>query len=292
MDNILFFTYPLNGLLMIALPIVLGIYLTHRFQMGWRLWWIGGATFLISQVGHIPFNRLVTYLFEQGILPSPSESWQFAFNALFLGLSAGVWEECTRYAVYRWWAKDARSWRRGVLMGAGHGGIEAILLGILVLVAFVQMSALRQMELTTVVPAEQVDLLSQQVTAYWSAPWYITLLGAVERLFAIPTQIALSVIVLQVFIRGRLRWLLLAIGWHALANAIALTIQANWGVFAAEGALAVVALVDLLIIFALKTPEPEPAPHGDPQISPESLPPVTMANIEESPENLDRTRYN
>ena len=56
MDNILLFSYPLNGLLMITLPIALGIYLTRRFQLGWRLWWIGGATFVISQVGHLPFN--------------------------------------------------------------------------------------------------------------------------------------------------------------------------------------------------------------------------------------------
>jgi uncharacterized membrane protein YhfC len=293
MDNILFFTYPLNGLLMIALPIVLGIYLTHRFEMSWRLWWIGGATFVISQVGHIPFNRLLTYLFQEGILPAPAENWKLAFNTILLGLSAGVWEETSRYAVYRWWAKDARTWCKGVLMGAGHGGIEAILLAALVFYAFIQMVVLREMDLSTVVPAEQLDLLSQQVSAYWSTPWYASLLGALERSFAIPTHIALSVIVLQVFIRGKLRWLLLAIGWHAFANAIALYILAIWGAYASEAALAVIALIDLWIIFALRTTEP-PSLQITPSHPPDSAPrqEVRISEMEETPENLERTRYN
>jgi uncharacterized membrane protein YhfC len=277
---------------MIVLPIVLGIYLTRRFQMGWRLWWIGGATFVISQIGHIPFNRLVTYLFQAGILPAPAESWKLAFDAIFLGLSAGIWEECTRYAVYRWWAKDARTWRKALVMGAGHGGIEAILLGALVLFTFIQMTALRDMDLSAVVPADQLGLLQQQVAAYWSTPWYATLLGAVERSFAIPTHIALSVIMLQVFIREKIRWLLLAISWHAFANAIALIILGTWGAYAAEAVLLVVALIDIIIIFALKTPEPDPALPEETPVSTEPTPPTTMSRIEETPENLDRTRYN
>ncbi|MGD9091726.1 MAG: YhfC family glutamic-type intramembrane protease [Anaerolineales bacterium] len=292
MDNILFFTYPLNGLLMIALPIALGIYLTRRFQIGWRLWWIGGATFVISQIGHLPFNSLVTYIFQAGILPVPAESWKLVFDAIFLGLSAGMWEECTRYAVYRWWAKDARTWRKAVLIGAGHGGIEAILLGALVLFAFVQMTALRDMDLSAVVPPDQVGLLQQQVAAYWSAPWYATLLGAVERSFALPTHIALSVIMLQVFIRGKIRWLLLAIGWHAFVNAITGIVLGTWGAYATEAVLAIIALIDIIIIFALKTPEPDTSPSKETRALTEPIPPTTINLIEETPENLDRTRYN
>ncbi len=46
----------LNGLLMVAIPVLLAIYLTCHWKMGGRVWWIGAATFIISQVGHIPFN--------------------------------------------------------------------------------------------------------------------------------------------------------------------------------------------------------------------------------------------
>jgi hypothetical protein len=35
--TILYITYALNGLLMIAMPIALAVYLTRYFKTGWRL---------------------------------------------------------------------------------------------------------------------------------------------------------------------------------------------------------------------------------------------------------------
>ncbi|MFQ5921279.1 MAG: hypothetical protein ACE5M4_00405 [Anaerolineales bacterium] len=49
----------LNGLLMIAIPIALGIYLVRRTGQCWRLFLVGGALFIGSQVLHIPFNLVV-----------------------------------------------------------------------------------------------------------------------------------------------------------------------------------------------------------------------------------------
>ncbi len=84
---------------------------------------------IFSQVLHIPFNALVNPVFNQfGFIALPL-SLQNSILSVFLGLSAGLFEELSRYAMYRWWAKDARSWGKGLLAGAGHGGIEAILLG-------------------------------------------------------------------------------------------------------------------------------------------------------------------
>ncbi len=156
MNMILVFTHLLNGLLMVAIPIGLGIFLSRRFKLGWRLWWIGGATFVLSQVGHIPFNVVVGQLFTSGALPTPPQQYTLLFQSLFLGLSAGFWEEGARFAAYRWWAKDARSWSRGLMMGAGHGGMEAIILGTLVLVTYIAMIAVRNMDLSRLVPAEQL----------------------------------------------------------------------------------------------------------------------------------------
>ena len=56
MINATFWGHFLNGLLMILMPIGLGLWLEKRLRLGWRLWWIGAATFVLSQVGHIPFN--------------------------------------------------------------------------------------------------------------------------------------------------------------------------------------------------------------------------------------------
>ena len=92
-------THLLNGILCIVFGACLGIYLTRRFKLGWRLWWIGSITFVLSQVGHIPFNILVLNpLLTKTSIGLP-EAWQLPLVALVLGISAGVFEEFTRCAV-------------------------------------------------------------------------------------------------------------------------------------------------------------------------------------------------
>ena len=46
----------LNGMLMVAMPIALGIYLVRRTGQRWRLFLAGAVLFIGSQVLHIPFN--------------------------------------------------------------------------------------------------------------------------------------------------------------------------------------------------------------------------------------------
>jgi len=293
MNNILVFTHLLNGLLMVAIPVLLGIFLSRRFNLGWRLWWIGGATFILSQVGHIPFNILVGQLFNTGVLPAPPQQYTLLFQSIFLGLSAGFWEEGARYAAYRWWAKDARSWSRGLMMGAGHGGIEAIVLGILVLVTYIAMIAIRNMDLSSLVPPEQLALAQTQVSAYWSAAWYDTLLGALERSFSVTVQLALSILVLQVFTRRRLYWLWIAIGWHTLVDAVAVYSAATLGIYVTELIIAVFALASLAFIFLLRQPEPEQ--RVEPEPVPIQAPDSTILSGQVFPtvtdENLDESRF-
>ena len=282
--------YPLNALLMIAIPISLGFFLKRRFQLAWGLWWIGAATFILSQVGHIPFNAGLTALFNRGLLPTPPQSWNPVFNAIVLGLSAGLWEELSRYAVFRWWARDARTWRKAVWLGAGHGGIEATLLGILVLVNFFYLMAMRNADLTSLVPANQLALAQNQIAAYWSAPWYLILLGALERLFTQPVQICFSVLVVQSFLRKRSYWVWLAVLWHALVDAAAVYTLQRAGPYVAEAVVGAACLLSLVIIFSLRSPEPEE------EIAPEPLQPSTVErlianNPIETPEKLDQTRY-
>lgn len=286
------FTHPLNGLLMVALPIGLGYFLTRRYHLAWRLFWIGAATFILSQVFHIPFNALLNNLFRQGILPMPSSQLpQRIFFAVILGLSAGLFEEIARYIVYRWWARDARTWSKGLLFGAGHGGIEAFLLGVLVLYQFVQMVALRGADLPALVPADQLASLQKAVSEYWSLPVFYSLLGAVERALTIPMHMALSVIVLQVFTRRQIRWLWFAIGWHAFGDAlVAGYVYPTWGAYAAEGILGLITLVNFGILFALHQSEPEL-----PGESPLPLHVKTaddLSPVEDSPDSLDESRYN
>ena len=290
--NILYFTHALNGLLMIGIPTVLSTYLTRRFNAGWRLIWIGAATYVLSQFGHIPFNSLLKSLLERGILPDLPGQYILLFQAVLFGLSAGLWEEVARYASYRWWAKDARTWGKALVFGSGHGGIEAIILGFFVLFTFVQMVSIRNTDLATLVPADQLVTAQLQVEAYWGAQWYDTLLGAVERVSSIAFHLSASVLVLQCFVRKQMRWLVLAILWHTLLNAMAVYSASVWGIYIAEALIGIFALISIGLIFALRTAEPEPQEKDE-------LPPVLDASSikltsdnDEDAELLKKTRYN
>ncbi|MEI2709429.1 MAG: YhfC family glutamic-type intramembrane protease [Chitinophagaceae bacterium] len=53
------------------------------------------------------------------------------------------------------------------------------------------------------------------------APAGTLLLGAVERVFAIAAHLAMSLLVLQVFLRRNIAWLFASIGFHTLLNMVA-----------------------------------------------------------------------
>jgi uncharacterized membrane protein YhfC len=258
----------LNGLLMVAAPLALGLFLTRRFRMGWRLFLVGCVTFVASQVVHIPFNSLVLApALETAGLSRATQGMPLILFALAYGLSAGLFEEGARFLAYRFWIRDARSWKQGLIFGAGHGGAEAIILGALALYAFFQLSALRGVDLATVLPAEQVEAGQAQVEAYWAAPWYLSLAGAVERVLALCVQTSLGVIVLQAIVRRSPIWLAGAVGWHAVVDALAVVgVVRGWSVYAIEGVVAVTAVLSLAAIFLLKPREGEPA--AEPPVGP------------------------
>lgn len=284
-------TFPANALLMIFMPFVLFIILTRRFNSGWRLILIGMASFILSQAGHIPFNIFLTWLFKKEILPAPPAQYTLMFNAIILGLSAGLWEEIVRWGIYKWWATDARTWRKGILLGAGHGGIESILFGLLALYTYVQLMVLRQVDLVSMLPMEQIASVEQQIQLYWSTPVHLSMMGALERIFAITMQIALSVIVLQVFTRRQIRWLWLAVGLHALIDVVAVYSLSTWGPVNTEIIIAILALGCLGLIFILRQPEPvEELPESKSLVTP-VLKLEEIPEIADSIEEIEKTRY-
>src|SRR5512142_2887188 len=134
---------------MILLPIVLWIYFTRRFSLSWKLVLAGGLTFVASQIPHIPLVRVMGPLLKA--LP-------LLASAIILGLLAGIFEETARYILFKWILKKARSWKEGILVGLGHGGTEALILGVLAALTFVNMLVYRNIDLSTIpsIPADQL----------------------------------------------------------------------------------------------------------------------------------------
>lgn len=248
------FLLLLNGVLMLALPIALAVWIARRWQTGWRLFFIGAATFIGAQLLHIPFNWLI--LQRLALLPTePATPVQLAALAIFLGASACLFEEGGRYLTYRFWAANARSWRQGMMVGAGHGGVEAVLAGVSALATFGLFLAVRQgaLDANTLATAGPPEMLQAQIDTMFSLPWYMILLGAVERVFALALHLSLSLLVLEAVLRANRLWLVAAMMWHALANATAVFALETWGALASEVLLGLFALASIGIIFRLRT---------------------------------------
>jgi uncharacterized membrane protein YhfC len=271
-----------NFLLMLILPILLGRLISVRRKVGWGLFGIGAVTFILSQIAHIPFNWLVLQQFKwidtENLVPL----------ALFLGLSAGVFEETARYLVYRYWAKDARSWGKGLMLGIGHGGIEAMLVGIIGLINFTVLLGLKNgyfVGLLASVPENQLYLVDEQINALFNVPISMALLGATERIFALMFHLSASLLVMQVFVRQQIRWLGAAIVWHALLNALAVYSISVWGAIPTEIMLGILGFVSVGLIFWLHEPEPI-ASILEPLAALEPLQPIKT-----SAKSLARSKY-
>lgn len=261
-------TSSISILGMIVLPILLGFWLTRKFKLSWKLFFAGALTFIASQVLHIPFLYGLTAMFTNGTLPSPPIAWSTAFNAVMLGLLAGIFEEMSRYALFKFVLKKARTWNEGMLVGAGHGGVEAFLVGVIGTFTVINMIVLKNADLSTMgIPADQLALAKQQVAAFWDSPAYMGLLGFVERIFAICLHLSLSVMVLYSIAYKKPVWFWLALLWHAFVDAAAVYLLPLVGALAVEGAVAVMALVSLVILLGLRS---KFVPLNPPQVTGEA----------------------
>jgi uncharacterized membrane protein YhfC len=240
---------------MILLPIVLAFYLTRRFSLSWKLVLAGALTFIASQVLHIPLVSGLTSYFQSPGAPTIPVAWRPLFNGVLLGLLAGIFEETARWILYKFFLKNAKTWQEGVLVGAGHGGVEAVILGGLGLASVVNMIVMRSAtDLSAFgISADQMELAKQQIAAFWSAPLYMAFLGLIERVFAICLHLSLSVMVLYSVAYRKPLWFWLALLWHAIVDALTVYLMPSLGALGVEGVVGICAIVSLFILFRMRS---------------------------------------
>lgn len=212
------FFYIISISLSIIIPILLGILLRRRFRVSWLLFGVGAFTFIGSQIVHLPLNNLLTKI---GIIPAGTEtSWLIAQAAIVLGLTAGLCETFARVVGYLL-LKRARRAEDGLMLGIGHGGIEAmILIGIIATGSIAQLFLLRGVDLTTMsFSAEQIAYLHTQLDTFNQNP-LIALLPLGERLMAMTLHIVLSMMVLYAFQQRKRIWVLWAILYHSVVDGV------------------------------------------------------------------------
>ena len=246
-------------IVMIALQLILVVgavaalvwFVRARHGAPWSLLGMGAATFVGAQVVHLPLNGALGALLRLPFAADMPEAWQLPVNALLAGLTAGLCEEGGRYLVLRYWAVDARRWSQGLAFGVGHGGAEALILALLVLVMLVSMVVMRDMDdLNLQLDAERREAIRASVDAYWETPLYVPLLSAAERWMALCLQLAFAVLVQRALVVGRLWPLWAAMALHAVVDAVAVYVLVTWGAIAVEGTMVVFAAGGIAILWA------------------------------------------
>lgn len=211
-------------------PILAALWWRRRTGAPWVAFGAGGLVFFVAQIvlrfpWQIPLGRWV----------EEHREWVIPF-LLFSSLTAGLFEETGRWAGYRYLLRE-RTRRTGVMFGLGHGGLEAILLVALplfgLLVAWIMGS--RGM----IPPGPSLDAIRRQTAGlgFWTVQ-----MATVERASAMALHVGLSLIVLQVWLRGGLRWLGLAIVLHFGVNALSALLVHGAQVSAVSAELMVAAL--------------------------------------------------
>lgn len=259
--------YVANALLILVLPFVAGAVLVRRLGRPWPLFFAGGTVFVLSQVVHIPVNLAV---FRFG--PPLPDAWRPWLLPLLLGLSAGLHEEGARWLALRSWSRDLRDGRSGLLWGAGHGGIEAVIVGLIALLAAFNVAVLMDpLALERLGPSKVAPLLA----ALWDQAWYMPFLGLVERVFVVPCHVAWAMLVTASVVRGTPWGWLTALLWHAGLDAGAVAAAAaEWHPLAVEGFVGVNGVAAIGVAWRLlDLGASPPAPHG----------PVVPARLERVP---------
>lgn len=151
------------------------------------------------------------------------------------------------------------------MFGAGHGGVEAILvIGAAVAGALVLLLMGDQIlaQIQTAKP-EEASAVAAQIAAIRGMQWWTPLIAIGERAMAITLHIALTLLVLRAVVRRELRWLWLAILFHAFVDGTAGGLQqaTHGNVALIESAVLLLTTVSVaIIIWSYRSEQKENVP--------------------------------
>jgi ABC-2 type transport system permease protein len=254
---------------MILMPVVLAILLRRWYRVPWFLFVVGSLTFLGSQVVHLPLNN---WLADIGLLPemgtmSGPPLWR---TALILGLTAGLCEELAR-AIGYWLLPIYRRFEDGVMMGLGHGGIEAMIVGGVIVAATVTaLLPMRGLDLEALeLSVEQIAILRRQLEIFTSSP-LLAITPLIERFLAICAHVIFSLLVWRTFVKHNVFYLLIAIAYHAVLDAIAVySAQYITNPWLMNAIFAAILLPGFIWVWRIRPKEEKTKRHQVPRLSSE-----------------------
>lgn len=246
MDAITLLT--IQAVVVLLAPVLWGWYVRSRTGASWRVWGWGALTFFVSQIVlRIPLLQVATILLAQMNLDWTQEQ-SFWFNLAILTITAALFEEGGRWLMMRWRNREIVQWRDGVMFGAGHGGIEAMLL-----VGLGAVNAIVALSLGDAVyanlPPEQLAVVQAQMAQLQSLTWDGIAISIWERVMAVLFHTAASLLVLKAVREGQALWWWVAFLLHVLLNGIALIVLQYGGILQSEIAVTVFSVISVGVVW-------------------------------------------
>ncbi|MHC1782120.1 MAG: YhfC family intramembrane metalloprotease [Anaerolineaceae bacterium] len=236
-------------LIEILFPFALGIWFVRKFGASWKIFGVGVLTFIASQIIHLPLLFGWDYAVPRLAASLPSTVMAI-INAVVLGLAAGICEETARWVGFKLLKSRAKSVGSGLMAGAGHGGVESIIIGLMVLVNYVLFMIISSGKGDQFgLPMEMQMSMAQQMYAYISMPWYMPLIGAVERIFALALHLTLSIMVWQAFKNRSWGWFIGAVLWHTFVDGAAVIMSTyQFNLWLIEGVIGLMAASNIVFL--------------------------------------------
>ena len=235
----------LGALFGIAAPVLLAIWLVKKYKVRPTTILIGAGVFIV-------FALVLEPILHQVVLKGPhgqailANTWYYA---LYGGLAAGLFEETGRFLAMKFLLKKEPSTALpAIAYGAGHGGVEMLLLYGVTMVSSIALAVMintgQADTILAAAPAEAQAQVQAQFSQLQDADAGSYLYGIWERISALILQLALSVIVWTAVRKGG-KWLWLfpaAILLHFLVDALAVVLSKSVGLAAVEAVIFAMAI--------------------------------------------------
>lgn len=259
MDPLVVLTFIVVAGMEILFPILVGYWIFRRYRVPWRIFGYGVLFFVIVQIVHTPLVLLTQgSIFQYFLTTFGDPILALAAFSLILGLLAGLFEEIGRYLVFRYFFPSRNvglTRQNGLQFGAGWGGIESIAIGLLLLLtlfSYIGATAITDEQIQAInestggtLTEEQEQAIRAQVEALQNLSPLDLLPSLAERLMAFVLQIAFTLLVLSAVVFEKRLFLILAILFHTIVDAVAVFLVQTAGILYTEAAIFVFALIGL-----------------------------------------------
>ncbi|NLO35152.1 MAG: YhfC family intramembrane metalloprotease [Clostridiaceae bacterium] len=242
----------LTLVLSLLLPVVILLVLVKGRKGVFGVWIAGALGFFIPQmVIRIPILQALgrTAGYQQFARQDP------ILLIFLLALTAGLFETTGRLVVLKFALNRRLSYMTGLAAGAGHGGIESIMLIGMTYINNLVISLLINTGSLAVIMPGNPDMEAQVREAILGTEPALFFLAGAERVLTMLFHIALSLILTRLIMKKQaVRGFFLVLALHVALDFIAaLGQQQGVSIWAIEGFLLAVALLSLLLILRIRT---------------------------------------